>query len=60
MRLLGAYWLMFSSKEIPNGAFSGRDFTRTGFFTLASLTTSTALMRPSVTRSTSPAQRAGT
>ena len=60
MRLAGAYWLMGSSEKIPNGAFSGRDFTRTGFFALASLMMSTALMRPSVTRSTSPAQRAGT
>ena len=60
MRFAGANWLMVSSEKIPNGAFSGRDFTRTGFFALASLMMSTELMRPSVMRSTSPAQRAGT
>ena len=61
MRLAGAYWLMGSvSERIPKGASPGRDFTRTGFFALASLMTSTALMRPWVRRSTSPAQRAGT
>ena len=60
MRLLGVNWLMGSlSERIPNGASSGRDFTRTGFFTLASWITSSALMRACVTRSTSPAQRAG-
>jgi hypothetical protein len=45
---------------MPNGASPGRDFTRTGFLALASLMTSSALMRPAVMRSTSPAQRAGT
>src|SRR5439155_387250 len=59
MRLAGAYWLMGSvSERMPKGASPGRDFTRTGFFALASLMTSTALMRPWVRRSTSPAQRA--
>src|SRR6267143_824449 len=61
MRLAGAYWSMGSvSERMPKGASPGRDFTRTGFFALASLMTSTALMRPWVRRSTSPAQRAGT
>jgi hypothetical protein len=61
IRFEGAYWLMGSlSERMPNGASPGRDFTRTGFFALASLSTSVALMRPWVTRSTSPAQRAGT
>jgi len=56
------WWLhlVIPTVRIPNGASSGRDFTRTGFFALASCTTSSARMRPWVTRSTSPAQRAGT
>src|SRR3954465_14174949 len=60
MRFDGAYWLMGSPSLSPKGTSAERDFTRTGFFALASLMTSRALMRPSVTRSTSPAQRAGT
>jgi len=61
MRLAGAYWVMAgSSGGMPNGASSGRDFTRTGFLALASWMMSTAWMRPWVMRSTSPAQRTGT
>ena len=37
MRFDGAYWVMGSFPWWnPNGASSGRDFTRTGFFALAS------------------------
>jgi len=61
MRFEGANWVMaWLSAVMPKGASSGRDFTRTGFLALASLRMSTALMRPWVTRSTSPAQRTGT
>ena len=60
MRFAGAYWVMGSFSGMPKGASSGRDFTRTGFLALASLITSSERMRPWVTRSTSPAQRAGT
>src|SRR5205814_2367494 len=60
MRFAGAYWLMGWLSERPKGRCSGRDFTRTGFLALASLMISSALMRPCVMRSTSPAQRAGT
>jgi hypothetical protein len=34
MRFAGAYWVMGTLSDIPNGESSGRDFTRAGFFAL--------------------------